>query len=171
MSCKKNKRVKENNESNKSERYMLLLGENEGYFWWGRGDDKTTGIIGQVKFDANYVINQDEVYENVIGFYHTHPGMGASPSDRDHRTMKAWVCCLGKPLICIIKGCDGVRAWLYRDDESAPWECRQVKKFKSLFVGARVWNTDDDEHFLFEEEMFDDDDDVIEVEVPKLNKE
>lgn len=58
--------------------------------------------------------------DQIVGTYHTHPNMPAVPSARDDRTMKAWVLSLGRPLVALIDGSDGLRAWWYLDDERPP---------------------------------------------------
>jgi len=70
----------------------------------------------------------------VVGFYHTHPGFTATPSFIDHGTMGAWVNCLGKPLWCVIKGVDGIRAFLYKDDESYPSESAKCVQIDGILI-------------------------------------
>jgi proteasome lid subunit RPN8/RPN11 len=95
----------------------------------------TSGKIASVDFDPYYVLNQEDAHHNVIGFLHTHPHWTASPSDRDFKTMTAWVSCLGKSLICAIHGTDGLRAYWYDDDVEEPVEC-EIKRFGNLLVGT-----------------------------------
>ena len=124
---------------NHLEHCWILLGGEDRKLWWGHCHKMTKGQPCSVDFDANYVLKMEETKSNVIGFYHTHPGMLAVPSDRDHRTMRAWHNSFGKSLVCVIKGSDGLRAWWYDDDESNPLEC-QVKQFGGLLVGTTEVN-------------------------------
>lgn len=117
-----------------NEIFFLLLGKIEGGFWWGKKRERGEGGPAQVGFDADYALEQEMQHKNVVGFYHTHPNFTASPSLRDHRTMRAWVLSLGKPLVCVIKGVDGCKAWWYIDDESEPLEYR-VKDFGRSIAG------------------------------------
>ncbi len=117
------------------EHMWVLLGEIEGDLWHGRMYPMARGSPACVAFDAEAVIKQEEKDGSVIGFLHTHPAFTAHYSNRDHRTMGAWVNCLGKPLVCCIKGTDGLRAWWYMDDENRP-EDFQVRRVKKLLFGV-----------------------------------
>jgi proteasome lid subunit RPN8/RPN11 len=130
--------------------YMLLVGQATEYLWWGKGGKKAKGNKHSVAFNADQAIKRDEEFGDVIGFYHTHPNFLASPSIRDDLTMWAWVACLGKPLICVIKGVDGTRAWLYKDDESDAIECSQCKKIGKIIFGAMNWDEEDFEEIWLE---------------------
>lgn len=111
------------------EQCWILLGKragsDQGDVWWGKPHNHTEGLPACVDFDAKFVIEQDERNEpdrSVVGFLHTHPGMIAHYSSRDFRTMQAWVTCLGRPLVCVIAGHDGLRAWWFINDEDPPIE-------------------------------------------------
>lgn len=77
----------------------------------------TKGEPASVGFDAQWVLAREEAKGDVVGFYHTHPLGAALPSDRDDRTMHAWVSSFGKPLLCLIEADDLVIAYKYEDDE------------------------------------------------------
>lgn len=118
-----------------NEQYWALLGGAEDDLWWGAGADTCEGHPCAVAFDPYFVLEQDAKENNIVGFLHTHPGMIASPSLRDHRTMHAWVACLGKPLVCCIRGVDGLRAHWYLNDEDPPVEY-QVKEHNNVLFGT-----------------------------------
>lgn len=118
------------------EHCWVLLGGVKENLWYGRRVKMTRGAPCSVDFNADYVIKREETKNDVIGWLHTHPGMIASPSSRDHRTMKAWVTALGHPLVCVIYGIDGLRAYWYMDDESDPIESAVCVKLANLIVGV-----------------------------------
>jgi proteasome lid subunit RPN8/RPN11 len=116
--------------------YWALLGEVRPPIWFCRKAQatKTKGEPASVTFDHKWVLDREEKYSDVVGFYHTHPGMSATPSVTDHATMRAWVCAFGKPLLCVIRGKDGVRAYIYWDDESDPEELEDAEEFKQRII-------------------------------------
>ncbi len=63
-------------------------------------------------------MEREETKGDVVGFYHTHPSGMSAPSQRDHRTMRAWVSSFGKSLLCLIEADKKVRAYHYLDDSS-----------------------------------------------------
>jgi len=65
-------------------------------------DFRTQESMARVSFDYQYVIDWEDKYGNVIGFFHTHPKGCAGPSGTDIRTMTGWCQCLGKDLLCVI---------------------------------------------------------------------
>lgn len=108
---------------NSCEQCWILQGDNkDGILWWAQPHNQTEGMPASVDFDPKYVLEQEEATGAIVGFLHTHPGMMAHYSGRDDRTMKAWVACFGKPLVCCIFGTDGLRAWWFVDDENDPIE-------------------------------------------------
>src|SRR5581483_10065127 len=128
-----------------NESCWVLTGDWDADLWWAIPWNKTTGSPFSVEFDYNWVLERENKEKDIIGWLHTHPGMVAMPSSRDHATFKAWVSCLGKPLVCVIKGIDGWRAWWYLNDEDEPVEY-QVKAVKNLIFGVTP------EEFFNEEE-------------------
>lgn len=77
----------------------------------------TSGGRAWVEVDWAWALQREECCGDVAGFYHTHPGMAAVPSARDLRTMRAWVACFGRPLLCAIEGEEGLRAYLFESDD------------------------------------------------------
>ena len=94
-----------------------LVGRRQGQFWHARRMRPTKGEPASVGFDAQWVLEREETKNDVVGFYHTHPSGMPSPSERDDRTMHAWVGSFGKPLLCVIEADREVIAYLYPDDE------------------------------------------------------
>lgn len=118
-----------------NERSWVLTGEIDGSHWWGRPQKMTEGEPTAVDFDFKFVLKQEEEKGNVIGWLHTHPGFESYTSGRDIRTMKVWSTCMGKPLICAIRGIDGLKAWFWPHDESEGIRCK-IKRIGSIFVGS-----------------------------------
>jgi len=52
----------------------------------------------------------------------------------DYDTMGAWTVCCGKPLVCIIKGTNGLRAHWFIDDETEHIT-GFVRRFGKIFIG------------------------------------
>lgn len=116
---------KEYYESN--EQCWVILGRLFGAFWLGRISYLSQGSPSEVEFNASLILEREDDKHDVIGFVHTHPNTDASPSFTDHATMQAWVTALGKPLVCGIDGTDGLKSFVYTDDESKGYEGRIIK--------------------------------------------
>lgn len=69
--------------------------------WTCRIHFLSQGSYTRVEFDWAKVLNREETFDDVLGFYHTHPFGLTRPSRRDIKTMRAWCDCLGKPLLCV----------------------------------------------------------------------
>jgi hypothetical protein len=110
-----------------NEQCWVILGKRLKNFWYGKIYNETKGVPSEVEFDGNWVFDREEKEQDVIGWMHTHPHFTASPSSTDHATMHSWVTCFGKPLLCGIKGTDGLKFYLYEDDESMPTKVRTLK--------------------------------------------
>ena len=104
------------------ERCWTLVGRRQGHFWYARKVRPTRGSPAHVEFDAAWVLKREESKGDVVGFYHTHPSGMRLPSQRDHRTMRAWVGSFGKPLLCLIEADSKVTAYRYEDDQSSGTE-------------------------------------------------
>jgi len=91
----------------KQEICYIMLGKQGAYFigdvYRGRLVKKVTGRPTSVKFDGQWVLEREERKGDVVGFWHTHPDGTLKPSTRDRKTMRAWVRCFGKPLLCVIQ--------------------------------------------------------------------
>ena len=70
----------------KNETSYVLVGQRRGRIWYGRLRQRQTGQPASVEFDWDWVLDREERYGDVLGFYHTHPAGLAAPSDRDLRT-------------------------------------------------------------------------------------
>lgn len=95
----------------------IIIGQRTGIGWIGRLTQKQSGEAASVRFDWAWVLAREEGRGDVIGFYHTHPGRLISPSQRDVRTMRAWVSCFGKPLLCLVESGSSLAAYLFETDE------------------------------------------------------
>jgi proteasome lid subunit RPN8/RPN11 len=94
------------------------------------------GSPASVEFDWAWVLAREERSRDVLGFYHTHPAGLATPSWRDVRTMRAWVGCLGKPLLCIIESEGGLAAYVFRTDTDEGHPLEEVERFpRQIIVG------------------------------------
>ena len=117
-----------------NEQSWVATGGILGRLWYGHLSHESEGHPGAVDFPFAWVNHREESKGDIVGFCHTHPGMTASPSMRDYATMQAWVASFGKPLMCLIEGVDGLKAYLYFDDESPCIRCKTVKRFGQLVV-------------------------------------
>ena len=95
---------------------QVIVGDIGNGLWFGRTRSLTSGQPTEVECDWQWALEREEEKEDVLGFYHTHPNMPATPSNRDLRTMQAWVDCLGKPLVFVIEGSNEARAYWYAND-------------------------------------------------------
>jgi hypothetical protein len=71
------------------------------------------GEAASVVADGAWTLRREESCGDVVGFMHTHPMGGLSPSSRDVRTMRAWCDALGKSLICVIATPHEIGAWRF----------------------------------------------------------
>lgn len=108
------------------ENCYFLFGIKILWFRIGRIVYHSKGGPASVDFDWKKVYNS----RWLLGFYHTHPGNLIHYSDRDKRTMGAWVSCCWRDLICGIwnekktmRNC-----YLFTKD-------KKIKAVKDFFVG------------------------------------
>jgi proteasome lid subunit RPN8/RPN11 len=119
------------------EQCWTLVGQRRDRIWYARRLRRAVGEPVLVRFDGRWALEREERRRDVVGFYHTHPGMRAYPSHRDMRTMRAWCSAFGKPLLCLIAGSDGLRGYLFRDDRSKGVELALVQRFpRGVIVGV-----------------------------------
>lgn len=114
----------------------VLIGQRRNRIWVGRLRQRQTGQPASVEFDWNWVLEREERQGDVLGFYHTHPAGAAVPSGRDVRTMRAWVSCLGKPLLCVIESDDTLAAHLFATDEDSGHALEDVERFPRNVIVA-----------------------------------
>lgn len=99
-----------------------------GRCWWAQSlHDDQVGQPCQVSFDPQVIEKREDEKHDVVGFYHTHPQFFADPSGRDYKTMMAWTVAFGKPLVCCIRGVDGLKAHWFVDDETPHITCWMIK--------------------------------------------
>lgn len=91
----------------------VLIGERRGNVWVGRLQQPSEGQPSQVAFDWAQVLVREESFGDVLGFYHTHPTSAPFPSQRDVRTMQAWVDSFGKPLLCVIQSGELLAGYMF----------------------------------------------------------
>ena len=123
-------------QEHKNEEYAVLVGQCRRGIWHGRLRQRQLGGPASVEFDWAWVMEREERYGDVAGFFHTHPTGLATPSQRDVRTMCAWVSCFGKPLLCLIESGEGSSAYLFETDEDTGQRVTQVERFPRNIVVA-----------------------------------
>lgn len=106
-----------------------LVGKRQGRIWLARKLRRSTGSPSRVEFDGLAILSREESRQDVIGFLHTHPKCAALPSGRDIDTMQAWVGALGKPLVCLIAGTDGLAGYRFSTDDSLGERLTAVELF------------------------------------------
>jgi hypothetical protein len=104
-------------------------------YWIGKKFFFNEGSLVRVGFDYNKVMELNKKIP-LLGVYHTHPNMKAYPSIIDDNTMNTWFNTMGKPLICLIKGSDGLKNWVWWNDELTDLYEGKVKKIGDLFFGT-----------------------------------
>ena len=117
-----------------NEQSWVCTGGTFGRLWYGHLSHESEGEPCSVNFPYNWVMNREETKNDVVGFMHTHPNFLANPSNRDVSTMNQWILSFGKPLMCLIEGVDGLKAYLFYDDEKNFIRCPTVKQFGQLVV-------------------------------------
>lgn len=118
------------------ENCAILTGQYRGQIWYGRLRQFQSGAPGSVEFDWEWVMKREERYEDVLGFYHTHPASLTTPSERDLRTMCAWVSCLGKPLLCVIQSANTLSAYVFETDEDDGSALIEIQRFpRNVIIG------------------------------------
>lgn len=106
-----------------------LVGQRRGRVWYGRLRQRQVGDPGSVAFDWAWVLDREERRGDIVGFFHTHPPGVRLPSQRDVHTMRAWVSCLGKPLLCLIASGDAFDGYLFANDEDEGQPLDVVERF------------------------------------------
>jgi hypothetical protein len=112
-----------------NEESAVLIGYRRGRIWYGRFRQRQVGQPASVEFNWAWVLEREERYGDVLGFYHTHPAGLPTPSQRDVRTMRAWAGCFGKPLLCIVESGDVLNAYAFQTDEDDGQLLDEVQRF------------------------------------------
>ena len=119
------------------EESAVLVGYRRGGLWYGRLRQPKVGTPSSVDVDWDWVLEREERNGDVVGFYHTHPPGAPGPSARDVRTMRAWVSCFGKPLLCAIESGEVLSATVFCSDGDEGVPVREVQRFpRSVLVAA-----------------------------------
>jgi hypothetical protein len=92
-----------------------------------------SGEPDEVKFDADKILQLDMGESEVVGFLHNHPSFTAVLSSRDKKTMSAWSICIGKPLLCFIIGTDGLRGYLFNEEDYT-----EINNFNSEILNQKI---------------------------------
>lgn len=120
-----------------NEACWVLIGRRRGRVWHARLATYSVGRPTTVEFDAASVLEREELRGDVVGFCHTHPSSPAIPSERDLKTMRAWVSAFGKPLLCLIDGIDGLRGYRFDHDECDGQPLLLVERFpRNVLIGV-----------------------------------
>ena len=120
-----------------SEEVAVLVGQRRGRIWHGRLRQRQVGKPASVEFDWRWVLAREERRGDVIGFYHTHPSGLPQPSQRDVRTMRAWVGCFGKPLLCVIESAGLLTGYVFADDKANGTRLDELQCFPhNIIVGV-----------------------------------
>jgi len=98
----------------------------------------TQGLAGSVEFDYEDVYMREDNYNDVVGFYHTHPSGLNQMSPTDVQTMTQWVSCLGKSLICLIETDEQINGWMFIKSEHEI-TCREVNVHSGNDVNYDIW--------------------------------
>jgi proteasome lid subunit RPN8/RPN11 len=114
----------------------VLVGQRRGCIWYGRLHRRQVGGPASVEFDWSWVWEREERFGDILGFFHTHPASLAAPSARDVRTMRAWVTCLGRPLLCVIRSGDALAAYVFANDEDEGRVLGEVQCFPRNVIVA-----------------------------------
>jgi len=116
-----------------------------------------------VEFDYKKIYDREDTYQDIAGFYHTHPSGLNQMSSTDVMTMTQWVQTLGKSLVCVIETKEGINGWLFYKNEAGGIDHRVVKVATSNDVHYDLWVDPDHTFwnpvdFLTEGEFSDEDD-------------
>ncbi len=115
----------------------LLVGQRRGRIWHGRLVRRVEGGPASVELDWAVILEREERRGDVLGFYHSHPPGAEAPSERDVRTMRAWMSCLGKPLLCVIESGPALRGYLFATDKDPGTPLAEVQRFpRNVIIGV-----------------------------------
>ncbi|MBA7619853.1 hypothetical protein ES703_27194 [subsurface metagenome] len=122
----------------------VLVGKQLGRLFLGKLVKKSVGSPSLVEFDWEWVLKREEKKEDVLGFWHTHPH-GAEPSERDIKTMRAWVSCFNKPLFCVIQAnhrrdVSILRFWISNDSDRGMISFSASKFFRFFDHFLAIWS-------------------------------
>ncbi len=107
-----------------NEECWIIYGKKVGKRYVGFRVYEGKGSPASVGFDWDKALKRAG---GIIGFHHTHPDGFCRPSDRDHKTMRAWVVTEGRPLLCSITSGEKTGCWIYARNKDRKIECQPVK--------------------------------------------
>ncbi|KKM66895.1 hypothetical protein LCGC14_1476600 [marine sediment metagenome] len=90
-------------------------------------DFGTQNQVASVEFDYQKVYDREDKYHDVVGFYHTHPSGMNRMSSIDVETMKQWVKCLGKDLMCVIQTDEAINGWMFVKGDNGVIVCKNIQ--------------------------------------------
>lgn len=110
------------------EESWVLIGKRRGRAVMVRRRRYQAGTAGNVKADSRWAFaREDEHPGQVVGFEHTHPiGMSTSPSQTDIDTMRTWVQCFGRAMLCVIGNYEHRTCWKF--NRSGTFERANIKR-------------------------------------------
>ena len=126
-----------------NEESAVLVGYRRGGLWYGRLRQPKVGTPSAVEVEWDWVLGREERYGDVVGFFHTHPPGAPAPSARDVRTMRAWVSCFGKPLLCAIESGGVLSAYVFCSDRDEGALVREVQCFPRRVIVAAEQRAED----------------------------
>jgi hypothetical protein len=102
-------------------------------------DACTQKQAASVEFDYQKVYDREDTYHDVVGFFHTHPSGMNSMSSIDIETMKQWVKCLGKDLMCVIQTEEEINGWLFVKGDNGTITCKDIQVNTGNDVNYDIW--------------------------------
>ena len=114
-----------------NEQCWFIYGFRRENTWYGFLRHHSVGGPASVNFNWKKAANP-----LIIGFFHSHPSGMINPSNRDDRTMGAWVRSEGRSLICGIFSDDEKAAYLYyKGLNGITYTYLDVKLIGNIFIG------------------------------------
>ena len=102
-------------------------------------DSCTQKRAASVEFDYKKVFDREDTYKDIVGFYHTHPSGLNQMSQTDIDTMKQWVGCLGKSLVCVIETAEQINGWVFAKETNGGISVKEVQVTTNNDVNYDVW--------------------------------
>ena len=134
----------------------------------------TQELPDSVEFDYKDVYKREDDYNDIIGFYHTHPSGLNQMSPTDIQIMTQWVLCLGKSLVCLIETDKQINGWIFVKGEHEV-TCREIGVRSENDVNYDIWLEQQKKFwspadFLMEENFGDEEADQNELFITKMQE-